>query len=70
MNENGLKTGAVTVEDKDEVLGANDRVQLEALTTILKNRINTQHMKNGVTLIDSNNTYIFDDVKIGKDTVI
>ena len=70
MNENGLKTGAVTVEDNNEILGANDRVQLEALTTVLKNRINTEHMRNGVTLIDSNNTYIFDDVEIGKDTII
>ena len=70
MNDNGLKTGAVIVEDNTEILGVNDRVQLEILTKILRMRINAEHMKNGVTIEDSSTTYIYDDVKIGKDTVI
>lgn len=70
MNEKGLKTGAVTVEDNTEILGVNDRVQLELLTQILKERININHMKNGVTIEDKASTYIYDDVKIGMDTVI
>lgn len=45
-------------------------MQLETLTGVLKLRINEEHMKNGVTIEDKNNTYIYDDVKIGKDTVI
>src|SRR5699024_10333848 len=32
--------------------------------------INERHMLNGITIIDSDNTYIQDTVKIGKDTVI
>ena len=70
MNEKGLKTGAVIVEDNTEILGINDRIQLEMLTKVLQMRINTEHMKNGVTIEDVNNTYIYDDVKIGTDTVI
>jgi len=70
MNDKGLKTGAVIVEDNTEILGINDRVQLEMLTKVLQIRINTQHMKNGVTIEDINNTYIYDDVEIGMDTVI
>ena len=70
MNEKGLKTGAVIVEDNTEILGINDRIQLEMLTKVLQMRINTEHMKNGVTIEDVNNTYIYDDVKIGMDTVI
>ena len=70
MNDKGLKTGAVIVEDDTEILGVNDRMQLEYLTNVLKRRINTEHIKNGVTLIDANNTYIYDDVQIGKDTII
>ena len=70
MNDNGLKTGAVIVEDNTEILGVNDRVQLEILTKILRMRINAEHMRNGVTIEDSSTTYIYDDVKIGKDTVI
>ena len=70
MNEKGLRTGALIVEDNTEILGVNDRAQLELLTSVLKARINTEHMKNGVTIEDSNTTYIYDDVKIGMDTVI
>ena len=70
MNEKGLKTGAVIVEDNTEILGVNDRQQLEMLTRILRIRINEFHMKNGVTIEDMNNTYIYDDVEIGTDTVI
>lgn len=70
MNEKGLKTGAVIVEDNTEILGINDRIQLEMLTKVLQMRINTEHMKNGVTIEDINTTYIYDDVEIGMDTVI
>ena len=70
MNDKGLKTGAVIVEDNTEILGVNDRTQLELLTRVLRMRINTEHMKNGVTIEDANSTYIYDDVEIGKDTII
>lgn len=70
MNEKGLKTGAVIVEDNTEILGVNDKMQLELLTKVLKLRINQYHMKNGVTIEDIDNTYIYDDVEIGTDTVI
>lgn len=70
MNDKGLKTGAVIVEDNTEILGVNDRIQLEMLTKVLQIRINTEHMRNGVTIEDINNTYIYDDVEIGMDTII
>ena len=70
MNDKGLKTGAVIVEDNTEILGVNDRAQLELLTRVLRMRINSEHMRNGVTIEDANSTYIYDDVKIGQDTVI
>ena len=70
MNEKGLKTGAVIVEDNTEILGVNDKMQLELLTKVLKLRINQYQMKNGVTIEDIDNTYIYDDVEIGTDTVI
>lgn len=70
MGDKGLKTGAVIVEDNTEILGVNDRMQLQMLTKVLQLRINTELMKNGVTIEDINNTYIYDDAKIGMDTVI
>ena len=70
IGRKGLKTGAVIVEDNTEILGINDRMQLEMVTKILQQRINTELMMNGVTIEDSESTYIYDDVKIGMDTVI
>ena len=70
MKQKELKVEAMILEDNTEILGVNDRIQLELLNKILKIKINTKHMKNGVTIEDMQNTYIYDDVKIGKDTII
>ncbi len=70
MNDKGLRTGAVIVEDNTEILGVNDRMQLELLTRVLRMRINKELMLNGVTIEDSDCTYIHDDVIIGTDTII
>ncbi len=70
MYDKGLRTGSIVVSDNAEVLGVNDRMDLQILTKALQLRINTEHMKNGVTIEDINNTYIYDDVEIGMDTVI
>lgn len=70
MYDKGLRTGSIVVSDNAEVLGVNDRMDLQVLTKALQLRINTEHMKNGVTIEDINNTYIYDDVEIGIDTVI
>lgn len=69
LKENGKKVGAVVI-DYEETIGVNSRVQLAEAEEILRKRINLRHMENGVTLIDPNSTYIGDDVKIGKDTII
>lgn len=70
MNKKGLKVGSYVVEDDTEILGVNTREQLEMLTNFLRLRINKAHMANGVTIEDINTAYIYDDVEIGKDTVI
>ena len=70
MATKGLKVGATVVEDNSEILGVNDRMQLQMLTKILQHRINTELMYSGVTIEDINTTYIYDNVKIGMDTVI
>lgn len=69
LKEEGYSIGAV-VTDIEETIGVNSRVQLAEAEEILRNRINTMHMENGVTLIDPKTTYIGADVKIGKDTII
>ena len=70
MYNKGLNTGSIVISDNAEVLGVNDRMDLQILTKALQIRINTELMKNGVTIEDINNTYIYDDVEIGMDTII
>lgn len=53
-----------------ETLGVNDRVALAQAEKIMKQRINEAHMRNGVTLIDPDQTYIGVDVQIGQDVII
>lgn len=70
LKSNNEKVGAYRLENMDESLGVNDRVALSEATQLIRERINTQHMLNGVTLVDPQNTYIEAGVQIGQDTVI
>ncbi|MBD0384545.1 bifunctional UDP-N-acetylglucosamine diphosphorylase/glucosamine-1-phosphate N-acetyltransferase GlmU [Paenibacillus sp. WST5] len=56
--------------DVTESIGVNDRVGLAEAERLFKERINRQHMLNGVTIIDPANTYIEVGVTIGMDTVL
>ncbi len=70
MDKDGLKVDAYKIDDFDEVGGINDRVALAQATETLRNRINREHLLNGVTIVDPKNTYIGRDVVIGEDTII
>lgn len=70
LNRKGYKVGAHKTPDSKECMGVNDRVQLEQVSGILRRRILEMHMKNGVTIMDKNATYIDPDTTIGMDTVI
>lgn len=61
---------AVIAEDPAEIMGVNDREQLADATGILRRRINSRLMKDGVTIIDPECTYIEAGVRIGNDTVV
>ena len=66
----GRRVTAVKVEDDQEVQGVNDNVELANASTYLRNRINTEHMENGVTIVDPANTYIGPDVTFGHDVIV
>ncbi len=65
-----LKVGVSIIEGEEEMKGINDRYQLYEASKIMQAEINKKHMLNGVTIIDSQNTYIGPYVEIGADTVI
>ena len=64
------KTAAFCVDDPEEIMGVNNRVQLAAASKAMQRRINHVHMMNGVTIIDPERTFIEDTVEIGRDTEI
>lgn len=64
------KVGAFQLDNMDEALGVNNRVALAEASRIMRERINEQHMTNGVSIIDPNSTYIEIDVEIARDTVV
>ncbi|MDT6952335.1 bifunctional UDP-N-acetylglucosamine diphosphorylase/glucosamine-1-phosphate N-acetyltransferase GlmU [Companilactobacillus alimentarius] len=70
LKEQGKKVSAFEMADLSESLGVNDRVALSQAEKIMQRRINENHMRDGVTIVDPDNTYIDVDVEIGNDTVI
>lgn len=70
LKNQGEVVTAFQTNDLEETLGVNDRVALAEAERIMRKRINESHMRNGVTIIDPNNTYIETDVEIGQDTII
>lgn len=70
LSDGGYKVESYQIEDEDEVLGVNSKAQLAQAGKILRNRINTKFMDEGVIIIDPETTYIEENVRIGEDTVI
>ena len=70
LKSEGEIVTAYSTDDFTETLGVNDRVALSQAEKIMRQRINEKHMRNGVTIIDPEQTYIESDVVIGQDTII
>jgi len=64
------ETVAVQVADFGGALDINSRATLARAAAVMRERINAEHMANGVTLVDPSQTYIDVGVKIGRDTVV
>ncbi|WOO89408.1 bifunctional UDP-N-acetylglucosamine diphosphorylase/glucosamine-1-phosphate N-acetyltransferase GlmU [Mollicutes bacterium LVI A0078] len=61
---------AFCIEDNEQVVGVNDLVALERVNSILRTRINREHMLNGVQIINSDSTFIGPNVEIGQGTIV
>jgi len=58
------------VDDPEEIMGVNDRIQLAMAAAVLRRRIGEALMLSGVTLADPATAYIEEDVVVGADSVI
>ncbi|WEB81346.1 bifunctional UDP-N-acetylglucosamine diphosphorylase/glucosamine-1-phosphate N-acetyltransferase GlmU [Vagococcus lutrae] len=70
LQQQGEKVAAYQMADFAESIGVNDRVALAKATETMRQRINHQHMVNGVTFVNPAATYIDAEVEIGNDTLI
>ena len=61
------KPVGVVQADHVEVQGVNDRAELAACARALQQRINTAHMKAGVTMADPASTFIEETVALEPD---
>jgi bifunctional UDP-N-acetylglucosamine pyrophosphorylase/glucosamine-1-phosphate N-acetyltransferase len=66
----GKTIAAHIVTDPTITLGVNDRVELAAVRKLAQKRINDDHARNGVTIVDPDTAYIDVGVTIGRDTVV
>jgi bifunctional UDP-N-acetylglucosamine pyrophosphorylase/glucosamine-1-phosphate N-acetyltransferase len=70
LRRQGHLVTAMELDDVDETLGVNDRVQLAEVRAIAQRRINDELMRGGATIIDPDNTVIDVDVTLAPDTLI
>jgi len=66
----GGRVVAARAADWVETLGINDRAQLAEAERLMRRRINERLMREGVTLVDPERTYVDVDCEIGPDTTL
>jgi len=60
----------VTVSNPDEIRGINSRIELAALSRIMRDEKTAELMASGVTIEDPATAYIDRGVSIGPDTIV
>lgn len=70
LKAQGEKVAAFITNDEKETIGINDRVALANAEKVMRNRINEQHLRNGVTISNPDATYIGPHVTIAQDVTV
>jgi bifunctional UDP-N-acetylglucosamine pyrophosphorylase/glucosamine-1-phosphate N-acetyltransferase len=70
LRADGLPITGLVVDDPDEILGVNDRVQLADAAALMRDRINAQWMREGVSMLDPSSTWIDVDVDLAPDVML
>jgi bifunctional UDP-N-acetylglucosamine pyrophosphorylase/glucosamine-1-phosphate N-acetyltransferase len=66
----GMGVETVTVPNPDQIRGINSRIELAAVSRIMRDRKTAELMAAGVTIEDPATAYIDGDVTIGADTIV
>jgi bifunctional UDP-N-acetylglucosamine pyrophosphorylase/glucosamine-1-phosphate N-acetyltransferase len=70
LRNGGAKIAAVLIDDFIEILGVNDRVQLAESASLLRDRINEDLMRAGVTIVDPLSTWVDATAQVAQDVVL
>lgn len=70
LRNDGGKIAAVLIDDFIEILGVNDRVQLAESAALLRDRINEDLMRDGVTIVDPLSTWVDATATVASDVVL
>lgn len=70
FSKRGDLVDAVKITDINEALGINSRKELAEANKIMQRRIHEQFMKDGISIVDPNTTFISYGTKIGEDSTI
>ena len=70
LRNEGGKIAAVLIDDFIEILGVNDRVQLAESAALLRDRINEDLMRDGVTIVDPLSTWVDATATVASDVVL
>ena len=70
LHDAGYKVLAHESTDPMETAGVNDRVQLAAVEAELRRRTNERWLREGVTMLDPERTYIDATVRLGEDVTL
>lgn len=70
LRGDGLTVSASVCPDADDILGVNDRVQLAEAAAIMRDRINVEWMRAGVTMADPATTWLDVDVELERDVLL
>ncbi|RKY32786.1 MAG: bifunctional UDP-N-acetylglucosamine diphosphorylase/glucosamine-1-phosphate N-acetyltransferase GlmU [Candidatus Omnitrophota bacterium] len=70
LYKRGSLIDSFKLDDLGQALGINSRSDLAEANKIMQRRINEDFMKNGITIVNPENTFISYGVTIGKDSII
>lgn len=70
ISARGLPVAALCLDDPTEIQGINDRAQLAEAARLMARRINDEHLRNGVTMLDPATTWIEPNVVIEADVTV
>lgn len=65
-----LNVNAYILKDSDQIYGINSRLNLAQASKMMNKRNLEKYMTNGVTIVDTDSTWISEDTEIGQDTII